>query len=286
MPSRSKASRIAAPQLGLRGKAMSGVDLDREPEAQIGLAEADDALDFGRLERPAALRRPLRPDAVERGERAVDVGVVADAHVEHRPAPALAVVDELGDLAVGDHALGAVEQADLRHPEPDGFHGARMAGDLDHVADTDEALEEDEEPRDHVLDEALGAEAHGEPEHPRRDEQRLHVDPDLAEDHDEGDERERVADGVRHQRAERAGPLHLGGVVGGALERAQQPVDHVQRRAIGHDGEQDGGEDDEGARQERHARAAEVRDPAEQGADGLGRRAQGNDSSSPGASGS
>ena len=83
-----------APQLGLRGKAMRGVDLDREPEAQVGLAEADDALDFGRLERPAALRGPLGPDAIERGERVVDVGVVADAHVQHRPAPALAVVDE------------------------------------------------------------------------------------------------------------------------------------------------------------------------------------------------
>ena len=237
---------------------MSGVDLDREPEAQIGLAEADDALDLGRLEAPGRSPPPTPPRCGERGERAVDVGVVADVHVQHRPAPALAVVDELGDLAVGDHALGAIVQADLRHPEPDGFHGARMAADLDHVADADEALEEDEEPRDHVLDEALGAEAHGEPEHPRRDEQRLHVDPDLAEDHDQGDERERVADRVRHQRAERAGSLHLGGIVGGALERAQQPVDDVQRRAIGQDGEQDGAKDDEGAGQERPAWAAEV----------------------------
>jgi hypothetical protein len=99
-------------------------------------------------------------------------------------------------------------------------------------------------------------------QHPRRDEQRLHVHADLAEDHDEGDERERVADGVRHQRAERAGSLHLGGVVGGALERAQQPVDHVQRRAVGQDGEQDGSEDDEGARQEHPAWAAEVTRPS------------------------
>ena len=247
MPSRSKASRTRRRRSASAAKrcAASTLTVSRRPRSDSPKRTMP-WTSGGSSARPlsAAHSTPMR---AERSEGAVDVGVVADAHVQHRPAPALAVVDELGDLAVGDHALGAVEQADRRHPEPDGLHGARVAADLDDVADADEALEEDEEPRDHVLDEALGAEAHGEPEHPRRDEHApARRRPTSRRITTSGDEGERVAGGVRHQRAERAGPLRAWRGnrrrprAAGAAGRSRAAPRGRRGRRAGH-----GGEDDE-----------------------------------------
>src|SRR5262249_37155791 len=91
----------APPELGLRGEAADRLHLDHETQAEVAaVAEAHDALDLGRLEGQPAVPRPVGADRLEDGEGPTDVGLLSDGHVDHRPRPALVVVDELGDLAV------------------------------------------------------------------------------------------------------------------------------------------------------------------------------------------
>ena len=59
---------------------------------------------------------------------------------------------------------------------------AGAAGRRDRVADADLVFEQDEKACDDVLDERLRAEADGQAEDPGAGEDRLQIDPELAED--------------------------------------------------------------------------------------------------------
>src|SRR5690606_15417177 len=95
-----------------------------------------------------------------------------------------ALVAERPQLAGRDHQQLAVELAHLDEAEADVLHRAGLAAVRDEVAHADGVVEEQEQAGDDVLDEGLRAEADGQPGDARAGQQRPHVEPELAQDHD------------------------------------------------------------------------------------------------------
>jgi hypothetical protein len=91
-------------------------------------------------------------------EGLVQIGVIADADFHHRARPAPGQVAQGGDLTVGNDMQHAAEIAQHRDSERHPLDRAALPGGLDHVTDAKLVFEEDKEPGDEILDQALGAE--------------------------------------------------------------------------------------------------------------------------------
>src|SRR5207244_1088399 len=135
---------------------------------------------------------PAAADALQGLEGASHVGIVGDADIHDGARPAPIVVGELRQIPVGHDALGSVEKAQPGDAKPDRLDHARVPAHLDHIPYPDQALEEDEKARDDVLDEALGAEAHSQPEHTGRDGKGADIHAHFLEHHDAHHEGQRV----------------------------------------------------------------------------------------------
>ena len=117
----------------------------------------------------------------------VDVGVGGQAHVQQRPGPLLRHVADPEDVAVGDVPHGAVHVAQPGGAQAHGLDGAAGLTGVDDVADPVLVLDQHEGPRDEVLDQALRAEAEGNPGDAGAGDQQAEGDAQLAQDHDAGD---------------------------------------------------------------------------------------------------
>ena len=185
----------AAPGLELERELLERGDAGVQAQDRLGLA----ARTAGCPRRSAA-RAPSRggrrpgPCRPHPGPGApADVFLVVHRDLDDQTGPPGGVQTERGQLAVRHDAQLARELADLGDAEPDRLDDARVRPDLDHVADRDQVLEEEEEAQDDVLDQALGPEADRQPGHPGRDDERAHVDADLLQDDDHDQEPQQVA---------------------------------------------------------------------------------------------
>jgi hypothetical protein len=122
----------------------------------------------------------------DHGQGAVDVLFVGDPDVHHRPGPAPGHVADHLDLAVGHDVDRALDIAQDDHPEGHLLHRPALPSGLDHVPDGELVLEQDEEAREEVLDQALGPERHGEAQDAGAREDRADVDEDI-EGEEQGD---------------------------------------------------------------------------------------------------
>ena len=86
------------------------------------------------------------------------------ADIHHGAGPAAGLVAHDLDLAVGDDVHDAVDVAQHHHPQRHLLDRAALAAGLDHVAQPELVLEEDEEAGDDVLDQALRPEGDREAE--------------------------------------------------------------------------------------------------------------------------
>ena len=156
-------------------------------------------------------------------------------HDGARPAPI--VVGELRQIPVGHDALGSVEKAQPGDAKPDRLDHARVPAHLDHIPYPDQALEEDEKARDDVLDEALGAEAHSQPEHTGRDCKGADIHAHFLEHHDAHHEGQRVEGEILEEGGEGVDALGARRLVG-ARGPAQHPFDELAEDAIGGEGQE------------------------------------------------
>ena len=138
----------------------------------------------------------------------LDVGLVGDFDVEQRARPVLAHVADHPDLAVGDVPDDAVDAAQPGGPQADPLdHAADLAFDVDDVADPELVFDQDEHPGEEVLDQRLRAEAERDADHAGAGEQRRQADPDLAEDHEGGDQPDHEGDEAAQDAGQRLDPL-------------------------------------------------------------------------------
>ena len=100
----------------------------------------------------------------EQGDDLVGIGAGVDADVEGGDGVVAGEVGDGGDLAVGDDVEGAVGVAEGGAAEGEVFDGALEAGDVDDLADVVLVFDEDEDAVEHVLEDALRAEADGDAE--------------------------------------------------------------------------------------------------------------------------
>ena len=91
----------------------------------------------------------------------------------------------------GNTWTGAVDIAQHDRAQVDLLDVAGHAVDAREVADADLIFENEEEPRDHVADEILRAEADRQPRNPGAGQDRHDVDAELAQQHQDGDEADR-----------------------------------------------------------------------------------------------
>src|SRR5438105_8719756 len=140
---------------------------------------------------------------------------------------------------------------------------ARVPAHLDHIPYPDQALEEDEKARDDVLDEALGAEAHSQPEHTSRDGKGADIHAHFLEHHDAHHEGQRVEGEILEEGGEGVDALGARRLVG-ARGPAQHPFDELAEDAIGGEGQEQGHRDGHEPGQDRDAGAFEVREPTDQ----------------------
>ena len=129
----------------------------------------------------------------EQGDDFVGVGAGVDADLEGGDGVVAGEVGDGGDLAVGDDVESAVGVAEGGAAEGEVFDGAFEAGDVDDLADVVLVFDEDQDAVEHVLEDALRAEADGDAENTGGGQQRLVGDAEEVEDLEEDDEAE---DGV------------------------------------------------------------------------------------------
>ena len=139
---------------------------------------------------------------------------------------------EGGQLPVRHDPELTRELPELGDAEPDRLDDARVWPDLDHVPDSDQVLEQDEEAHDDVADQALRPEADRDTDHPRRHEDRSDVDADLLQDDDTDQERHEVAGHARKEGTKGLSALGPGRVLGRPRERPQQPADQDRDEAV------------------------------------------------------
>src|SRR5438128_1313564 len=169
-----------APQLGLGGQAPVGRHPHGETDDDVAAAESHDTHNLGTVQRSPRLPRPGLRHLAQHDRRSLNGNLARHRHVHGGPHAAHAVAGELRELAVGDHAQGAVVHAQRRDAQADRLHGTGAGADLHDVAHADEPLEEQEEAGDDVADERLGAEADGQPQHAGRDQDGQDVHAQLA----------------------------------------------------------------------------------------------------------
>src|SRR5258707_50498 len=102
--------------------------------------------------------------AGEQGDDLVGIGAGVDGDVEAGDGEVAGEVGDGGDLAVGDDVEGAVGVADAGAAEGEVFDGALESGEAYDLADVVLVFHENEDAVDHVLEDALGAEADGDAE--------------------------------------------------------------------------------------------------------------------------
>ena len=97
----------------------------------------------------------------------LEVGVVGHLDVEQRARPVLRLVADPPDLAVGHVPHRAVDGAQPGGAQRHGLDGAgRLAVEVDDVADAELVLDQDEDAREEVAHQRLGAEAERDAEDP------------------------------------------------------------------------------------------------------------------------
>ena len=171
-------------------------DLDAGPDDDRRIVQAVDALDLQGLQDVVSeigVLHHLGADLLDHRHHLVDVFGVADADVEDRIGEFLGVVEDGADIAERDRMNAAGGIAEAQGADGHRLDGARMAGDVDIVAEGDRILDEDEEAGDDVLDQGLGTETDSQADNPGAGQQRRDVDAEFGQDdqhhHDgEGDE--------------------------------------------------------------------------------------------------
>jgi hypothetical protein len=185
----------------------------------------------------------LAGDVGEQGDDLVGVGARVDTDVEGSDRVVAREVGDGGDLAVGDDVESAVCVADGGASKGEVFDGALEAGEADDLADVVLVFDEDENTVEHVLEDALCAEADGDAQNAGRSEKGLVADVQKVEDLQEDDEAE---DGVRSGAYDSGHGAKLGGTVEVAylmVGAAAQALDEEQHEAMKHiDDEKDGEE--------------------------------------------
>ena len=180
------------------------------------------------------------------GEHLLGIGIVADADLDVDGAERVAVrpvEHAAGDqLGVRHDQAGAVEGLDLGRAHADAAHVALLVADDDAVADLDRALDQQDEPRDEVVDDRLQAEADADRQRAGDDGEVGDVEAGIGDRQQRG---ERDAD-IAHDRVDRIGDA---GVQARLLQRPlpqpalEQPCGKQQRDEQ-HDAEQDARERD------------------------------------------
>ncbi len=110
--------------------------------------------------------------------------VARHADVDHRARPAAGLVAHHLDLAVGHDVHDPVDVPQHHHPKGHLLDRAALTRRLDHVADRELVLEQNEEARDDVLDQALRAERDGQAQNAGAGQDRPDVDEDVEGEED------------------------------------------------------------------------------------------------------
>ena len=167
----------------------------------------------------------LGGNGAEHGEDVIGIGAGIHAEVQGGNGEVAGEVRDSGDLAVWDDVQGAIAVAQVGAAEAHVFNGAGEGGDLDHFANVELVLEQDEDAIDHVFEDGLRAKADAHPKNAGRSEKRREIDVEDREDvqkHDESDDAEgRGADDGGHG-AKLRGALRVADL---AIGEAEHPVD-------------------------------------------------------------
>jgi hypothetical protein len=187
---------------------LAGRRLDDEAQRDAVDAQLLDAPQVGRLQHGRVRLGDLAGDALDDRLGVVEVGAVGDLDVQQRARPVLAHVAHAADVAVGHVPDGAVDAAQPRGAQADGLDGAGRGGvEVDDVADAELVLDEDEDARQEVLDQRLGAEAQRDADDAGAGQQGRQVDAELAEDHQPGDDEDDEARDAGENAAQRLDAL-------------------------------------------------------------------------------
>ena len=154
-------------QLAKDGIALVGADAELDgvgDGAPFDLVDAeDDGIgDSDVLER--GIVAYLFGDTAKDGDDPVGIGAGVDADVEGCDRVVAGEIGDGSDLAVGDDVESAVGIAHGGAAEGEVFDGAFEAGDIDDLAYVVLVFDKDEDAVDHVLEDALRAEADGDAE--------------------------------------------------------------------------------------------------------------------------
>jgi hypothetical protein len=118
----------------------------------------------------------------------------------------LRLVAHAPDLAVRDVPDRPVDGTQARRPQAHDLDDPGGLADVDRVADAELVLNQDEDARQEVLDQALRAEADRHPDDARAGEQRTEVDAELIEHHEAGDHPDDEARDAAQHGCERLDP--------------------------------------------------------------------------------
>ncbi len=227
----------------------------RHPEAAAQyhrrVFEALDARDLEIGENPAGprlVRAHVASDLAHDADRGIGVFAIGDADVDDSLRESATHVRDRRDQVIRDEMDVPVVVAQPDEAQRDVLHEPRLVRDLDDVAGRELVLEEDEEPGEIVLDEALRAKADCEPDHACGTEDRRDGNAELAQHEHCGDERHDDAREVAQHAAYRLRAPDLLGLVEVARkagsEQAQRPVDdRGQDPRHDDDGHHAGGDD-------------------------------------------
>src|SRR5271154_3811812 len=149
-------------------------------------------------------------DFAEDGDDFVGVGAGVDRDVEIGDGVVAGEIGDGGDLVVGDDVEGAVGVANGGAAEGEVLDGPLDAGDVDDLADVVLVFDENEGAVEHVLEDALRAEADRDAQNASRGEKWLVGDVQNVENLEEDDEAE---DGVGGGPDNGSGSADLGGAV-------------------------------------------------------------------------
>ena len=143
----------------------------------------------------------------------------------------------------------AVEVAQRRPAQGEVLDRAGHPGDPDDVALGELVLDQDERAVEVVADEALGPEPDGDADDAEAGDGRPDVEPELAEDHQDGDGHDEELQGVGPERVERVHPLlelDRAQLLGGALGRlaVEQRLDDAVDEEPGEPQRDERGDDD------------------------------------------
>ena len=169
----------AAVEFPLQAPLRAGPDLHFGADDDGGFVQFLHALHFQRRDDVGAQGLVLGhfpAQGLDHRHHLIHVFPVGDADIHHHVGKILGVVDHRADLAEGHrvHGAGHVAQADGTNGK--GFHVAFVAAHAHPIADRYGVLDEDEQAGDHVLDQGLGTEAHGQADHPGAGQKRADVD--------------------------------------------------------------------------------------------------------------